>query len=353
MKNTHTYLLLAVVILMAASCRTTLPEAPLSKTSKITVAPGTEDLVLDESQDTPRLIVSCAPRRKDLKDAGGFFAVNLETGQVSALEMIGLPEGLQLAPHGIDLTYNNKGVPVLYVVNHQDIPDSKKHENSILVFQVQKEHLRYMDQYKAPELVSPNEVAALPDGSVYVTNDSKHAKMGFTWLMEKLFKMRSSKIAYRTPDGNWKIVGDKRLAYANGIQAFEDKVMIATTQKKELIVFKRDSQTGELTAQRNVGAINGLDNITVINDSLILSPSHPSQGKFLKHAKKAENPSPGITWLINLNNGHYRPIYVTDGTEISANSVSLYYDGKLYIGQVFEDFLLVVDTEGDITRLAP
>lgn len=353
MKATTTNLLLAAILLLIVSCRTTLPEAPLTKTSKITVAPGTEDLVLDESQDTPRLIVSCAQRRNDLPEQGGFFTVNLETGKVSALEMIGLPEGLRLAPHGIDLAYNDKGVAMLYVVNHQRVRDSKKHDNSILVFQVQKEHLRYVDQYKAPELVSPNDVAALPDGSIYVTNDSKHAKIGFTWLMEKLFKIRSSKIAYRNSSGDWSLVGDKRLAYANGIQAFDDKVLVAATQKKDLIVFNRDPQTGELTAMRNVAPISGLDNITVVNDSLILCPSHPAQGKFIKHAKNAEKPSPGITWLIDIKSGHYRPIYVTDGAEISANSVALYYNKKLYIGQVFEDFLLVVDTEGKITRLVP
>ena len=309
--------------------------------------------MLDESQGKPRLLVSCDQRRKDQPELGGIFAVDIESGQVTPMEVNGLPDTITLAPHGIDLVYNSKGVPVLYVVNHQTISNSKKKRNSILVFQVLKEHLRYMDNYTAPELVSPNDVAALPDGSVYVTNDSKHSKIGFGWALEKLFKVRSSKIAYRGPDGQWRFVGDKRLAYANGIKAYEDKVLVAATQKKELIFFERDPQTGELTAQSNLAPISGLDNITEVNDSLILSPSHPSIGKFIKHARHADKHAPGITWLININTGHYCPVYVTDGTEISANSTALYYNGTIYIGQVFENFLLVVDTEGPIARLAP
>ncbi len=339
--RTTTLLTLCLLLLGFTACRTTLPEAPAKASGRIDTYPGPEDLVLQRLTGEARLIVSCDQRREGAEDLGGFMSVDLATGRATPMEVIGLPKEVKLHPHGIDLSYNSKGIPYLYAINHEVV--GKEKVNRVLKFQVERQHLRFEAMYEDEKLVSPNDLAALPDGSFYVTNDSKRRSIGLGWLFEKMFKARTSKIAYRSVEGQWSFVGDKKLAYANGIIASNKRVVVACTQKKDLVIYNRDPNTGQLTQARNIRQIVGMDNIDAINDSLVLIAAHPSSWAFLKHAKKTENRSPGITWLVNLNSGEVKPIYATDGQEISANSVSVYFGGKLYIGQVFDPYLLVVD----------
>lgn len=341
MKHYSLWALLAGLLLLN-SCGTTLPAHSGTVKTKITTGPGSEDIVLDESTGLPRLIVSCSQRRKDSTQYGGFWAINPATSKALELPVKGMPDTLIVNPHGIDLAYNNKGIPFLYAVNHQKVPGSKTAINSIMVFKVKTDRLEYVANYTNKHLVSPNDVAALPDGSFYVTNDSKKKKIGLGWVFEKMFKVRSSKIAYRDAAGNWSYVGNKRLAYANGIQAFEDRVLVSATQKKDLAIFARDPKTGALTLTKDIKVAGGLDNITMVDESHVLIASHPSFGEFIKHAKDPDCPSSGIIHLVDLNTGSNTVVYANDGTAISTNSVALYYKGSIYIGQVFQGFVLVV-----------
>lgn len=317
------------------------------------VGPGPEDLVLDESTGSARLLVSCSQRRSDSSYYAEIMAVDLLTNDTLALPRTGEPKHLHFSPHGIDLVYNNKGIPYLYVVNHSKNEDKALNYSSVLVYQVKANELVFQKEIRHDDIVSPNDVAALPDGSIYLTNDSKHSTIGFMWANEKIFQVRSSKITYCDPQGHCKFVGDKRLAYANGIIADDNQVVVSCTQKKDLVVYERNSSNGDLTAIRNSASISGQDNITKVNDSLILIAAHPKTLQFIKHAKDPTALSASTTYLVNLNNGHSTAIYENDGSEISANSTSLHYKNKLYIGQVFEGFLLVVDLDKPITEMAP
>ena len=348
-------LLLALLVLLSCSFSNNLLAQQPSGMSVDTlwVGPGPEDLVLDESTGSARLLVSCSQRRGDSAYYGEIMAVDLATNDTLALPRTGEPKHLHFGPHGIDLVYNNKGIPYLYVVNHTKNEDKALNYNSILVYQVKADQLVFQKEVRHEDIVSPNDVAALPDGSFYLANDSKYRSIGFMWANEKLFKVRSSKITYCDPQGHCKFVGDERLAYANGIIADNDRVVVACTQKKDLVVYDRNSSNGDLTAVSNSASIVGQDNITQVNDSLILIAAHPKVFQFIKHAKDPAAISAGKTYLVNLNNGHSSIVYETDGSEISGNSTSLYYNGKLYIGQVFQGFLLVVDLPSPITDMAP
>lgn len=351
LSNMRITLLLLAIMVSFVACKTSLPTTTAVATKKIETYPGPEDLVLQRVTGGARLIVSCDQRR-DGEDLGGFMSVDVKTGKAVPLEVIGLPDEIELHPHGIDMCYNSKGIPYLYAINHQ--PGPKGTINSVLKFQIKQQHLQFEEQYLDEKLISPNDLAALPDGSIYVTNDSKRSKIGLGWLFEKMFKVRTSKIAYyHAHTGTWSFPADKKLAYANGIIAQANRVVVAATQKKDLVVFDRDVETGTLSVRKNIKEIVGSDNITVVNDSLILIAAHPSSMAFIKHAKKSEKLSPGITWLVNLNSGAVKAVYATDGSEISANSTSLHFNGKLYIAQVFDPFILEVNLKEPIWEQLP
>jgi hypothetical protein len=158
--------------------------------------------------------------------------------------------------------------------------------------------------------------------------------------------MRTSKISYHSADGKWSFANDRKLAYANGIHAESDHVLVAATQKGDLAWYKRNAQTGQLTFVKDVAHIKGMDNIAMLNNHQLLVAVHPNSLKFLKHKKSAANHSPGIVYLVDTQQQKATPVYANDGSQISANSVALAYGGRIYIGQVFEDYLLVVEAEG-------
>lgn len=329
-----------ICALLLGSCATTLPVTDNTSTEqKIEVGPGPEDLVLDTlAAPQPRLIVACSQRRKGEPEHGELWMVDLESYSTAIIPRKGEPDSLDFHPHGIDLVTGKHGDVLLMVVNHAQT-GPKEQRNSIITYKVFKDHVEFVRQVTHPFIVSPNDVAGLPDGSFYLTNDS-WKKTGIGLAFEKLSKRRSSRIVYCGPYGNCKVVA-KRLAYANGIQATEEEVLVSTTFKKELAVFEQKPDNS-LTLQHKIDAEQGLDNITHVDTQRVLIASHPAFLDFIRHLKDPDKHSPGIVSLYNLQTGEYTTVYANDGSAISANSVALYYHGKLFIGQVFDGFIQVV-----------
>jgi arylesterase / paraoxonase len=316
-----------------------MAQAPNLQEETIYIGPGTEDIVLDTLNGQQRLLVSCSQRRKDLPKFGEIVALNIKDNSKDTLVRTGEPADLSFHPHGIDLVRSSNGAVLLFVVNHEETETGKR--NSILLYEVKGKTLAFVRQQTDKTIVSPNDVAGLPDGEFYATNDSKRAKMGFGWLMEKLFKMRTSRIVYCNADGKCMNANDKKLAYANGILIVNDLVYVPTTQRKMLAEYSRQAD-GTLVYNRNIAKLNGLDNISLVNDQAVMVAAHPSTGKFLKHAKKPENLSPGIVYLVSIKKDKTDVLFTNDGSKISGNSVAVAFENTFYIGQVFEDWILKV-----------
>lgn len=333
MKPLFTIITLFAIVLFAAA------QPPVLQEEQVHVGPGTEDIVLDTLNGEQRLLVSCSQRRKELPAFGEIVALNIKDNSKDTLARMGEPQGLAFHPHGIDLVKGIDGKPLLFVVNHEETPDGKR--NSIIVYEVNSQTLVFKKQYTDKTIVSPNDVAGLPNGGFYATNDSKRSKMGFGWLMEKLFKVRTSQIVYCDTDGKCINANDKKLAYANGILIVNDLVYVAATQKKTLAEYRRQAD-GTLQYQRNVVKLNGLDNISQVNSDHVIVAAHPKPGKFLKHARNPDKLSPGTVYLIKLDNGKTEELFFNDGTKISGNSVAVAFDRSFFIGQVFEDWILKV-----------
>jgi len=306
------------------------------KTDKIETPLGPEDLVLDNYNGNERILISCSARRKTETKAGEIVAHDLKTGKNEVLVRTGEPKDFKFFPHGIDLVRDYNGKLMLYAVNHQ--PDEKRNINSVAQYELKGDTLFFINNYINKLIVSPNDLTGLPDGTFYVTNDSKHTK-GVGLLFEKLFQTRRSTIVYKNAKDEF-LIATRRLAYANGIANREDKVWIACTFKKDLIEYSRNAD-GTLTKERSLPGIKGMDNISHYGNSLVIA-SHTDFKKFLKHVKASENKSPGVVSVFNLADNTVLHIYTTDGKEISANSVALTHKDILYIGQVFDGFVLKV-----------
>jgi hypothetical protein len=295
---------------------------------RIKVGAGPEDFVLDNFDGRERLIISCSSRRPNEPEFAEIVAYDINTKAVSNIKRTNEPDGMIFNPHGIDLKRVGNEL-WLFVVNHpRPMPDE------ILIYQVMPDHLILKKTISNDLFVSINCVVGLNNGNFYISNDS--GKKGA--VMEKLLSLRKSNITYYDIANNQaKIVKDK-LAYANGVAVKNDKLYIAATQKKDLLEMTMN-EDGTLKLSRKLDGKKGMDNIT-INGDLLFVTAHPKFLKFIKHVKKSEKKSPSEVYMVDLNSGKTVKVFYDKGNNISAAATALLYKNQLYLGQVFDDFLL-------------
>jgi hypothetical protein len=326
----------SIICLAFVSCTSSIPFVKTSGGQRIVVGPGPEDMVLDTFiSASPRLLVSCTQRR-DLPAYGEIGEIDLKTEVYKVLPRTNEPTGFVFRPHGFDLVKNNKNELLLYCISHNN--DLKQH--SILVYKVFVDHLECIEKMDNELLVSPNDVTADCFGNVFVTNDA--GKRGS--FMEPLLKLKHSNvISYNASEKKWKIIATG-FSYANGIATKNctDPLLLSTSRGDRLYSLKNSD--GKYNVEQIV-KLKGLDNITYLNDNEILITAHLHELAFLKHAKDSKNNSPSVVYRVNIKTGQADAIYANDGSEISGGSTALFYNGKLYISQIFEPFILKCSLE--------
>lgn len=344
MKN-WLFLLLSFSFLSCA--KLPIAEVSYSAYNKIPVGSGPEDMALDTlTSTTARLLVSCSERR--IKDSlfGEIFSLNIATGKSQILPRKNNPPDLIFNPHGIDLVRNIRGEVLLFCISHNE----KKREHSIIIYKVFPDRLEFQQKLDSPLLVSPNDVAASPTGEIFVTNDSgkRNSKM------EHLLKLKRSSVVmyvennfFKDPStGGWEKkpvwqMAAGNLSYANGIEAGSYRqIFVSTVLGNQLLSYKLNEKGNGFSDRKIIARLKGLDNISFLNKEEILVTSHPNLYKFLKHYKNAEKKSPSVVYKVNVASGEVQAIFSDDGSNISAGSTAIYYNGKLYISQVFEPYIL-------------
>ncbi|MGE0637297.1 MAG: SMP-30/gluconolactonase/LRE family protein [Bacteroidia bacterium] len=330
MKRTFTYGLLLIACFLLSAC-SRLPINTVSETKQIAVGPGPEDMVLDNTAGTERLLVSCNERRLDTV-FGEIFEINLNNNSTRIIPRLHSPEDIVFNPHGIDIKTID-GVTRLYAISHNDA----KKRHTIVVYRVYADSLVYETLYENQAAMNtPNDLAVTEKGDIYVSNDA--GKRGSVW--EQLWKLKRSNIVFYDSELKlWKKVADG-LVYANGVAVDDTCVYVATTRTNKLFSYKREAD-GNLSNRRTLAEVPGQDNIMFHGDELIFT-SHPKVFKFIKHVKSSEKKSPSQVHSYNCKTGEYKLLFADDGYRISASSTALIIGDKLYISQVFDPYILQV-----------
>jgi arylesterase/paraoxonase len=299
---------------------------------KITVGPGVEDFAL--IGDT--LYVSSHDRR-GWKVPGDIFTVNIKSRQVKKLPRSGEGTGLFFAPHGID-TFRTGKDSFLYVVNHgAEMNDA---DQSVLIYRMQGDMLEFVTQIKDELINSPNDLAVTDTGSFYVTND--HGSRGSLW--EVFWGLKKSKVVYCTLNSMTANTGAvcrtaaEGIAMANGILVRDNKVYVAATRESKVYEFTRGTD-GTLVDKQLIAEVPGPDNL-FWHEQALLTASHTANWKFFRHTSKQENIAPSYVVSVNPKQKSATGLYFDTGAEISAASGAFVHNGKLYISQVFGDFVL-------------
>jgi hypothetical protein len=351
--------------------------------------PGPEDFEIQaKGPGAPRLIISSDERgdkKTKTRADGGLFSLSLANGGAGAmplgLMLVGREKvGCSFHPHGISLVTLSSGQQRLYVINHHEArniggcllnadglaaPHHGKEIHSIEVFDlIDGGAWKLVDRLTAPEfLTHPNDVAASPDGLVYVTN-APLTTFGFGY--EALIGHSSSSVVVvddREKEKKWyRVAGRPRIANGIAIDWARKRLYVAETGTERIDVLALDGAGGP-TAPVRVGEIeigSGVDNLSWElpgpDSRLLWVAADPHLGAFVKfgiaygsahrHHKDPKSRSASEVYQVVLDgnsgrrNPSLEPFFCDDGTMISAASVAIPYESSLFVGQVFEDFVL-------------
>lgn len=323
--------LLGAAVAAAGGCAAT-PMAVTGACERVRGMPGPEDLELDGSPPAgPRLLVSSLDRRR-AGAQGAIYTVSIVGGALGhprAMPLAGR-DSVPFSPHGLSLV-SAAAPPRLYVVNHISACC-----HAVEIFDVEAERLVFRDRLMHPLLDSPNDLVALPDGQVYVTNMGW--SRGVLGLVGVLLSFRRGTVAHYK-DGSWTVAADD-IAYANGIAVAPagDRLYVAGMRDHGIHVFPRDPRTGALGAREAIIAVgSNVDNLAWAREDRLLVAAHPSLLAFARHTRDARHASPSEVYAVDTRGLRSTRVYADAGTEISAASTGLLVNGRLYLGQVFDD----------------
>jgi len=297
-----------IAVLFIVSCKAVpVQTSSYQKFEKIETAFGAEDVELDSSCTAPRLLISCDERR-ELETQGSIWSYDFETQKAQPLQIDFRYYKSDFHPHGIS-SYRD----VLFVVNHV----SKK-QSEILRFSISTDGLKLDTVYKHKAINFPNDLFAVTENEFYATN-YHYLNGALTYFKNNTF----TKI-------------DKGMKLPNGVIKVGNKIIVSTTLSNNIISYDLNNNY----KKEKIFKIKGGDNFSFSNEKLYVS-SHPKTGKFFKHYKDSEKTSPSVIYELDLKTKEKKVIYSNTTGQINAASGGLFYKNKLYISQVFENFVLI------------
>jgi len=325
---------IVLLSLLLYSCTSSSKKFLVTEETKITVGSGPEDMVIDRSTGEARLLISCASRREGESPFGEIVAYYPATRKVDTLTRIGVPEELNFHPHGIFLD-TTLSPHLLYAISHEK--DDKFHP--VYVYEVGADTLIFKELISSELVYSPNALTLGPNGEIIIVNDS--GKRGS--MMEKAIKLNRANIVWleKSEDGTWdaRIVAEG-LGYPAGINRIGDNIYAGDAVNHLFHIYTIEN--GELIPQEPLPGLKGNDNIRVV-DGMIYVAGHVKPLKFIGHAISSANRSPVEVWRVNPDSREITSIYYTEGQTISAGSTAVMLEGKLYICQVFDPYILEVE----------
>lgn len=320
---------------------------------------GPEDFEIDAaSAAAPRILASGSVRRPR-GGPGAIAAIPLAPDgapagatQVLATEVAGCP----LRPHGVSLVRSADGALRLYAIHHAQASDDGVGSctlprdaagaavlHAIVVWRLEGDGLAFERALADPLLPSPNDLYALPDGTLYVTNEIGH-QGALAALGEILGLAETSSVVHYDPrrtDAPWRRVASG-MRYANGILASDDRLYVAAVLDREIRVYPRDAATGELgeaLAPIPIGTL--VDNLVwEAPPTRFVATAHTELLAFLRHSRDASVPAPWEAWRIDVATGTPERTLLArqPGGSRGGNAAATaaVHGGSLYAGQVFD-----------------
>jgi arylesterase/paraoxonase len=304
---------------------------------RLTVSQGTEDILVDRSNGY--VFVSAWNQERHLVTSNtpdgiyGFSAA--EPGNIEYLTPDG-PDDFN--PHGISL-WSDDQYKRLFAVNHKTNGD-----HTVEIFDVAENHqLQHIKTVQFEDMYSPNDVQAVGPDSFYATNDRGPTDSTLSKQLGVLLVPLSTLVYYDGQTGRTVATG---LTYANGISKSNDSQFIyaAESTPRALVVYKRDTETGDLERLKTHTLNHAPDNIDVDEQGVLWIAGHPNAFTYLSYTKDPENKvAPSHVLTLDVNTGERTDIYYNNSDQISGSTTGISYKNRLFMGAAHENFILMCD----------
>lgn len=306
---------------------------------RVDVAPGTEDVEIDEN--TGQVFISTFERREwyagndAARPRGDIYLLDLADRTLTPRSIT--QEGpADFSPHGISLWTGEDGARRLFVVNHR--ADGAE---TIEMFDVGSDgSLFHTESVSFDAMYSPNDVAAVGERQFYASNDRRH-ETGLFGALEVWAALPLTDIVYF--DGvTGRSVADG-LTYANGVTPSldGDTIYLAEVTKRRITAFTRDRASGNLTKNQRWRVKTAPDNIDVAPDGALWIAGHPNTTKFLEHAGNPDAVAPSHVLRLDPKTGESENRFVSLDGEINGSSVGAASRDILVVGAVFDGHVMV------------
>jgi len=338
--------LLALVLILLVVGRTLYYAGAFKKsviigrpeTSLINGMIGAEDITIDQnsgfafvSSDDRRSTVAGKPKK------GAIYLLNLSQDSPEPIELTAEFELVDFHPHGISLYQDNAdSTQWLFVVNH------RAKENTVEVFQFIDTTLVHVKSISDTHFVSPNDLVAVGKNAFYFTND--HDSHGGVSSWKDFLVIGTGQLGFY--DGQRTTILENAIRYANGITVSPDgsKIYVAACTDGSILSYNREP----FSAIGKIKCNTGVDNLEWDTEGNLWVGAHAKMLVFLGHSKDANKRSPSEVLKISFPKGQKEvvtQVYLNDGNPLSGSSVAAPYKGKIYVGGVFDDGVLVLQNQ--------
>ncbi|MEM9934632.1 MAG: SMP-30/gluconolactonase/LRE family protein [Bacteroidota bacterium] len=307
--------------------------------------PGIEDIEVDYQEKF--LILSSddrAGRRDGQGQQGHLYKLDLTDS--SSLPLLLTQDFTDpFYPHGISMIPLNDSVHRILVVNHiwGDEFSLAAKEHTIEVFDLWGDSLVHVKKIVDASMISPNDIVALDAARFYFTNDHGYTE-GLGKLAEEYLGLAVSNVVYY--DGSSFTEVADGIAYANGINYDGEKNLLYVASPRGFLVkvYERE-EDGSLTFVENIDCETGVDNIEIDPDGQIWIGAHPSLLHFAAYAEGRNPIAPSEVITIDYTSkGNYKvnSLYIEDGSHMSAATIAIPVEGKIFVGNVMDQQMLVL-----------
>ena len=313
--------------------RQIVPQSP-GECSTLPLPASAEDIQIDRNRSIAYL--SSLDRRGLVSGAnvqGDVLQIDLTADPLRIEPALGSTPPL-FRPHGMALYRMGDGKLRLFVISH---PPAQPHTVEIFE-QAPNGRFAHIETIRDPLLVSPNALVAVGPRQFYLAND-KGASNLLERIGESVLRTGLSTLVFH--DGTSTRVVAEGLKSAVGLGLSPDglRLYAAETLGKRLAEYSRDPSTGDLTFVRHIAIEGSPDNVNVDVDGRLWIAVHARLLDLIRHFGDPQHRAP--TTIVTHANGVTRPVYVEDGTGISAGSVGAAFDGRMYVGSITEPKLQI------------
>ncbi|MEO0881097.1 MAG: SMP-30/gluconolactonase/LRE family protein [Pseudomonadota bacterium] len=319
-------------VIPASGAFTDFETIAVDQCRRVEVAPGPEDIEIDHA--TGIAFISSAQRRNpERRERGGLYSLDLNTPDARPISLLG-DTPVDFSPHGLSLWNGTDGTRRLFVINHPAGAET------VEIFDILTDGtLNHLETVSFDAMYSPNDVVAVGARRFYASNDRRYRE-GLGQMLELYLGLPLADIVYFDGEVGREVADS--FSYANGINVSADgsKLYVAEVIGRQINIFDRDLQTGEVSNRRHFKVGTAPDNIDIGTDGNLYIGSHPNLLAFVKHAENADENSPSQVVRMNPETGETETVFMAVNGEINGSATGPYWNGHMLVGGVFDSQIM-------------